>query len=69
MMSDESKAMDRIADAIFRLGDVLEGSSEGLHRIADQIRRLGTNDAMTSMGGLEALGAAIIEAADRIAAR
>lgn len=39
-----------------------------LHSIAHAIHRLGNADAATPMGGLEGLGAAIIEAAEKQAA-
>ena len=53
------------------LGDIAhehERLADGVHRVADALNRLGNADALTPMGGLEAHGAAILEAASAIAA-
>lgn len=44
-----------------------EPIAEGLNRIASALHRLGNADAATPMGGLEMLGKAILDAADKLA--
>lgn len=45
----------------------LKDVAESLDGIAHQLKQLGNGTAATSMGGLEGLGAANIEAAEKIA--
>ena len=40
--------------------------ADALHDVASAIHRLGNGDAMTPMGGMEAHGKAILDAAKRI---
>lgn len=47
--------------------DETEDVADALRAVARAIDRLGNADALTPMGGLEAHGKAMLEAADRIA--
>jgi len=47
--------------------DGLFAISDGLQSVARALVRLGHNDAATNMGALEALGAAVLDGAERIA--
>lgn len=49
-----------VVDGLFAIADALD-------RCAGAIHKLGNADAMTPMGGLEALGVALSESLDRIA--
>jgi hypothetical protein len=52
--------MINVVDGLFAISDALQA-------VAQALVRLGHNDAATSMGAMEALGAAVLDGADRIA--
>ena len=56
-----------MAENELTIEDGLFAIAASLDRVAHAIHRLGNADAMTPFGGMEALGMAITEAADRIA--
>jgi hypothetical protein len=63
--------MDNLAGAIteaFLNADADENITDAVNRLARAITNLGNADAATPMGGMEALGKAMTDSADRIAA-
>jgi hypothetical protein len=66
-MSDE--VAEELSEIASRIAGRLESDStlaDAICQVASAIVRLGNNNASTPMGAIEALGAAIIESADRI---
>jgi hypothetical protein len=63
----ENFSSPNVSDSNFEAANIVDVIANGSTAIARALNRLGNADASTPMGGLEAHGAAILEAADKIA--